>query len=356
MATAKLGKTAKLADVARAAGVSPGTVSNVFNRPDVVRPQVQERVRKVAEALGYSADPKGRLLRAGKVNAIGVAVVEPLSHFFQDPFARVLMTGVAEVCQAHGAGVSLVSAANTEELAWNVRNALVDGFILLCMENAHELIRSASERNLPFVALSLGQDNRTVSVVGIDNVAAARVAAEHLAGLGHRRFAILTMKLDDSTFGRVSREKLEATIDSEPRDRVHGYFAALAEHGIDTSAVPIFATQENEPTVQAAMEQMFAGATVPTAILAQSDRIALAALDWLKAHDIAVPGEVSLVGFDGVPESATSNPPLTTVVQPIVEIGRRAANRILAFDGTISRETVDFSFAVRGSTAPPPDA
>ena len=356
MTADKRGRTAKLADVAAAAGVSAGTVSNVFNRPDVVRTEVQARVRKVAEALGYRADPKGRVLRGGKVNAIGVAIVEPLSYFFEDPFARVLMRGIADVCQENGAGVSLVSLANQEELAWNVSNALVDGFILLCMEDAHALIRSASERNLPFVALSLGQDNDTVSVVGIDNVAAARAAAEHLAGLGHRRFAILTMRLDRHSFGRVPLAKLEATIDSEPRDRVHGTFDALAAHGIDTATLPIFATQEDERTVEAALEEMFAATPPPTAIIAQSDRIALAALAWLKARGIAVPGDVSLVGFDGVPESATSVPPLTTVAQPIVEIGRRAANRILAFDGTVSREIVDFAFVVRGSTAPPKGA
>ncbi len=355
MAAARPGRTAKLADVAKAAGVSAGTVSNVFNRPKVVSAEVQARVRKVAGELGYSADPAGRLLRAGKVNAIGVAVAEPLPYFFKDPFARVLMIGIAEAAQASGAGVSLVSLANREELAWNVRNALVDGFVLLCMEDSHELIRSASERNLPFVALSLGERNTAISVVGIDNVAAARVAAEHLAGLGHRHFAVLTMRLDKSTYGRVSLAKVEATIDSEPRDRVHGYFAALAGHGIDTASLPIFATQEDETTVHAAMDAMFAaGAVPPTAILAQSDRIALAALDWLSARGIAVPDDVSIVGFDGVPESATSTPPLTTIVQPIVEIGRRAAERILDYDGIVRRETVDFSLVVRGSTAPPP--
>ena len=88
-------KSAKLSDVARAAGVSQGTVSNVFNRPQIVREEVRDHVHAVAKKLGYRGpDPKGRLLRAGKVNAIGIGTVEPLEYFFKDPYARGVMAGV----------------------------------------------------------------------------------------------------------------------------------------------------------------------------------------------------------------------------------------------------------------------
>ncbi len=354
MVTARLGKTAKLADVAKAAGVSAGTVSNVFNRPQVVSAEVQARVRKVAEELGYRADPAGRLLRAGKVNAIGVTTVDSLSYFFADPYARLVMRGITEAAQAAGAGISLVSAANREDFVWNVGNALVDGFILFCLEGAHELIRSATERNLPFVALSLAEADEGISVIGIDDVAGARVAAEHLIGLGHRRFAVLTLKLREGSHGRASPGEVERSVYSTPRERVHGTFEALRAHAIDTAAVPIFATGEEVRTVHAALAEIFAGPDRPTALLAQSDVIALAALDWLKAHGIAVPGDVSIVGFDGIAESATASPPLTTVVQPLAEIGRRAVAAILDYDGTVSRQVVDFALVVRGSTAPPP--
>src|SRR3954452_23839330 len=144
----------RLADIAKAAGVSHGTASNVFSRPEIVREEVRERVRAAAEAMGYGGpDPKGKLLRAGKVNAIGVATAEPLSYFFDDPFARVLMAGIAEACDAQGAGIALVSAINEERLAWNIRTALVDGFILFCIEGGRQLVDLTRERQLPFVAL-----------------------------------------------------------------------------------------------------------------------------------------------------------------------------------------------------------
>ena len=115
-------------------------------------------------------------------------------------------------------------------------------------------------------------------------------------------------------------------------------------------------TREDEQTVHAALDEIFASPTPPTALIAQSDLIALAALDWLRAHDIAVPRDVSVIGFDGVPEGATSTPPLTTIAQPMAEIGRRAVKAILDFNGALSRQMVDVALIVRGSTAPPPPA
>src|SRR3954471_19987947 len=126
-----LDKTIRLADVARAAGVSQGTASNGFNRPQLVREEVRGRVEAMARSMGYRGpDPKGKLLRAGKVNAIGVATAEPLSYFFDDPYARTMMASISQACDATGAGISLVSAANGEQLAWNIQSALVDGFIV----------------------------------------------------------------------------------------------------------------------------------------------------------------------------------------------------------------------------------
>src|SRR3954465_4984393 len=105
------------------------------------REEVRERVRAAAVRIGYGGpDPKGRLLRAGKVNAIGVATAEPLAYFFDDPFARVVMSGISQACDAPGAGISLVSAGNEETLAWNIQSALVDGFIVFCIEGGSRLI------------------------------------------------------------------------------------------------------------------------------------------------------------------------------------------------------------------------
>ncbi|RWE66101.1 LacI family DNA-binding transcriptional regulator [Mesorhizobium sp.] len=344
----------RLADIAKAAGVSHGTASNVFSRPEIVREEVRERVKAAAEAMGYAGpDPKGRLLRAGKVNAIGVATTEPLSYFFDDPFARAMMAGISEACDATGAGIALVSAGNQEKLAWNIQSALVDGFILFCIEGGSRLVELTRERKLPFVALELGFDDDTVSAIGVDNVAGARLAAHHLAELGHRRFAVLSLPFADDRTGPVSPEQVRTAVYPGTRDRLVGYFEALSRFGVDTAVIPVYETENDKASTRAGLETIFASAE-PTAILAMSDRIAMAAIEWLAARGIAVPGDVSIIGFDGVPDAALCDPPLTTIAQPIAEIGRRAARTILDFDGTVRRETLGVELVVRATSGPPP--
>ncbi|TIN07520.1 MAG: LacI family transcriptional regulator, partial [Mesorhizobium sp.] len=277
----------RLADIAKAAGVSHGTASNVFSRPEVVRAEVRERVRAVAEAMGYAGpDPKGRLLRAGKVNAIGVGTTEPLSYFFEDPFARVMMAGISEACDATGAGIALVSAANQEKLAWNIQSALVDGFILFCIEGGSRLVELTRERRLPFVALELGFHDETISAIGVDNIAGGRLAARHLAELGHRRFAVLSLTLGDDRTGFVTPEMVRSAVYTGTRDRLAGYFEELSGFGVDTKSIPVFETENEQRSTWAGLEAIFAGGERPTAILAMSDRMAMIAIDWLTARGL----------------------------------------------------------------------
>jgi DNA-binding LacI/PurR family transcriptional regulator len=337
----------RLIDVAKAAGVSQGTASNAFNRPEVVRPEVRAHVAEVARALGYRGpNLRGRLLRAGKVNAIGIAVDAPMGYFFNDPFARVLMTGIADACDAHGAGLALVSAAGGERGTWNIDTALVDGLILLCLEGGERLIELARERQLPFVALEHNSDDASMPSVGIDNVAAARLAAEHLLALGHRRFAILSSH--EVALAREPRPYLDS------RGRSFGYLRALEEAGIDPARVPVIRVAEDASDVPLAMTQLFGGPSSPTALLVMSDLSAMAAIDWLRANGRRVPEDVSVVGFDGVPEGQQFEPPLTTVAQPIAEIGQRAVERLLLPRAPTERELLPVELLVGGSTGPAP--
>lgn len=344
----------RLADVAKAAGVSQGTASNVFSRPEVVREEVRERVLGIARTLGYNGpDIKGRLLRAGRVNAIGVAAIEPLAYFFEDPWARALMTEIAAVCDATGTGIALVSAQNQQKLAWNINSALVDGFILLCIEGGEKLVELTRRRQLPFIALALGSADTLIPAIGIDNRAGAAMAARHLADLGHRRFAILAIGHFDDHVGVVAPGQAISSLKSTSRDRALGYWQALAEFGIEHENVPMRGTRNDKSSVDAALETLFATPEPPTAILAMSDRIALFAMQWLAERGFEVPGDVSVIGFDGVPEAATAEPGLTTIAQPLDKIGRRAVNAILDNALPNAQETLDVTLVIRGSTAAP---
>ncbi|HZP19117.1 MAG TPA: LacI family DNA-binding transcriptional regulator [Bauldia sp.] len=343
----------RLADVARAAGVSQGTASNAFNRPDIVRPELRAKVEAAALSLGYAGpDPKGRLLRAGKVHALGVVVNNSLGYFFNDPFNREFMRGVAAVCDAEGAGLSLIASHDQKSAAWSIESAVVDGFILQCLEGGNRLVELARKRRLPFVAVDLYPGTDAGSII-VDERGGAQAAAEHLLGLGHRRFAILTLPLiDDGRTGPVDRSRRDATQYNTTRERLAGYAEALSAAGIAIDSVPIVESL-NDRRAEEGARMVLDAAPEATAILAMSDVLALAVLAEAVRRGRRVPQHLSVVGFDDVPEAAASRPALTTVHQPIMEKGRIAAGMILS--GATERVALRTALAVRDSTAPPPE-
>ena len=158
------------------------------------------------------------MLSGGRVNAIGVATAEPLSYFFEDPFARLMMIGITEACDATGIGLSLVSSSASDSDPWSIPSALVDGLILFCLEDADRLIAEAARAPAALRGPRVPRPPRGVPVVGVDNVAGAASPSDHLAGLGHRRFAVLTMELADGPGGRVGTAEVEAALDATSRN------------------------------------------------------------------------------------------------------------------------------------------
>jgi DNA-binding LacI/PurR family transcriptional regulator len=332
--------------------VSQGTVSNVFNRPELVREEVRERVRAAAERLGYAGpDPKARLLRSGKVNAIGIAAAEPLTYFFKDPWMRRLLTEVAAVCNARGAGLALVSVAGGRPLSWGIDTALVDGFLL--RRGGRELLTEITRRRgLPFVALSIDASEPDVPSVGIDDFGGARAAAQHIVELGHRRIAILGIGVGEGP-GRVTPEQVRSARSVNVRERARGYWAALNAAGISEQDTPVHAISLDAGNVGDALELLFGGGhPPPTALLAMSDLVALKSLEWLASRGRRVPDEVSVIGFDGAPEAEAARPPLTTVEQPYRLIAERGVAALLDDDMPMGDEVLPVSLVVRESTGP----
>ena len=190
--------------------------------------------------------------------------------------------------------------------------------------------------------------------IGVDDYAGAQKAARHLCELGHRRFAVLGLEFDDSHVGLVDAAQIAGAQYQTSRLRAEGYLSVLAEYGVDPSSVPIWETQAADVGVVKGLEAMFGGPDRPTALLSMSDRMAMLAMGWLKSRGLRVPEDVSVIGFDGVPEAARSTPPLTTVAQPILEMGRWAVRAILHPIGGVQRQVLATELVVRSSTAPPP--
>jgi len=349
-------------DVANAAGVSKASVSNVLNHPERVRPGLRKRIEAAAQSLGYSGpDPKGRLLSSGKVNAIGFVPsgAYGICAAFSSAYMRDLLHGVSQVCEDYGASLTLVSTTGAVvSSSAAIRGAIVDGFILGSIEEA-EFAETARRRNLPFVLMD-EDGGSDASSVRIDDRGGARQATEHLIELGHRRFVVMTILRREDRAAQVhvptgSPPRFLAAYPIEVQ-RLKGVADALSELGISINDVPIVESGAGPGTsIGSAREGaalLFDNLGDATAIVALADALALAALDEASRRGIDVPNDLSVVGFDDVPEAALARPPLTTIAQPTEEKGRVAAR--LLFEGGPPRQVVlPVSLVVRSSTAPP---
>ncbi len=341
-----------LADVGKVAGVSRGTVSNVFNHPDLVRADVRARVEAAAGQLGYDGpDPRGRVLRGGRFNAIGFMPPGDyaIAEVVRSPYGRELVLGVALACDTVGATLSLVNGTAETRMA-TIRDALVDGFILGHSADI-DLIPSAQRRRLPFVILEI-DDGREVNSIRIDARRGALLAVRHLTGLGHRRFVILSVRRTPGPpiFHRAGTGK-RAIAEGFPldTDRLEGFSEGLAEASLSIDEVPIIETTPGEPEAGAVV---FDRVPEATAILTMSDWQAITVLDEAMRRGIRIPHDLSVVGFDGTAESARTVPPLTTVWHDIVGKGRLAAEMVFA-NGPPRQIVMPVELVVRGSTARP---
>jgi DNA-binding LacI/PurR family transcriptional regulator len=232
-----------------------------------------------------------------------------------------------------------------------VQSALVDGFIVHCLEDGDRLIAMVRMRNLPFVALDLGAGPGVSSVLVADRDGAYQ-AARHLLGLGHRKIGILMLEVrSDGRHGWVDAERLRQLSYKVERERVAGYRRALSEEGIELDRLPIIECPNEIGPAADYAGQLLDREPDTTAILAMSDILALAAIEAARARGIRVPEDLSVIGFDGIPESAASDPPLTTIAQPIRAKGRRAAELIF-HPGPPRTEILDVTLIERASTAP----
>jgi DNA-binding LacI/PurR family transcriptional regulator len=343
---------ARLRDIAVAAGVAQGTVSNVFNHPERVSDAIRARVMEAAEALGYQgADPLARMLRTGRIGTIAVMIPEGLGYAFGDPAALALIQGVAAVCDETGRGISVYAAADVEAARKALGSAAVDGFIMYCMEEEPGVLDIIRSRGLPVVTVDqpLVQGCRTVTVADRTGAAAA---ARHLLDLGHRRIGVLSMELmPDSREGEVSLPRIRESIYAACQQRLYGYLDVLAGAGIPAGEVAIEECLFEAESIERSMPRLMRRQPGMTAILATCDRLALWAMAWLARQGLSVPGDVSVIGFDDIAAAATSQPPLTTIRQPLVEKGRAAAELLIDPRG---RDEIHFGteLVLRGSTGP----
>ncbi|HWE91950.1 MAG TPA: LacI family DNA-binding transcriptional regulator [Pseudonocardiaceae bacterium] len=321
-------RPATLASLAAELGVSRTTVSNAYNRPDQLSPELRRRVLETARRLGYPGpDPVARSLRTRKAGAVGLLLTENLSYAFRDPAAIGFLEGLALACEDAKQGLHLVPANPEREDVAAVHRAGVDGFVVYSVPDDDPHLAAVLERPVPIVVCDQPSLDG-VDRVGIDDKAAISDLAQHLIELGHRRIGVLCMRLGrtrNDDFAAVDRQR--SAHFHVQRGRLAGIAAAFESAGVDWARVPV--VERFDHTVEcgaAAAAQLLDRDPHITALVCTSDILAMGALAEANRRGLRVPLDLSVTGFDGVEDAVKEG--LTTVRQPMQEKGK-AAGRLL---------------------------
>ncbi len=330
-----------LNDVARMAGVSISTASLALRTEKRVSAETRARVLAAASALRYVPNELGRSMRYGRTNTVGIVIQQTTEHIFSHPYFTETIGGITEAAAAADYSVllSVSSHEESEDAYLRVLNSRrADGAILIAVPLRDCNARYIAESGLPFVFLGEWNYQPPIHSIRIDDYAAAMGIVEHLIDQGYRHIAHLTGKSGHTS--AIQREK--------------GYRAALAAAGRTPDPALIkpgdFSIESGRATMCSLLDQ----AICPDAVFAASDEMAIGALQILNERGLHVPEQIALAGFDDIPMAALTNPPLTTVHQPMREMGRAAAHHLLEqIDGRSAEPTPDVfptRLVVRAST------
>lgn len=348
--------TVTLQTIADAMGVSRATVSNAFNRPDQLTPELRDKILAKAKALKYGGpDAAAAVLRKGRTNTIGIIFTEALSYALTDPVALATLQGIAQETEEAQMRLLLIPTAADRTDVTPVRDAVVDGFILWSLPDTDPQRIAALDRRLPTVIVD-GSPDPDAAWIGIDEACGLRELVERLGSLGHRRFAVVTWPLAEDGFRGFADLARRDSIYAAARDRLDGVRQGVETLGIDWASVPVYECDINtQANGVLAANVLLALDEPPTAILGMSDLLAFGVLDAAHSRGLTVPTDLSVTGFDDIPSAARSDPPLTTIRQPYAAKGAEAARFLLAgWADTPPRHRYPTGVVWRASAGPPP--
>ena len=327
-----------LVAVARLAKVSPSTASLAFSGAGPVSEATRERVLAAAAELNYAGpDPRAQSLRRGRSGIIGVIMEDRLRDAFRDPMNIAMLDGIADELGLLGSGLLLLT--NTGEGPSSIYSAPIDAVVLVgCSTRLLESVVAFRQRGIPIVAIE-AEPMEGVLPVDLDNVEASRALAEHLRDLGHTRVGMVTLPLEfDHGRGELTRARENVSDAFTATSRIRGVREIFAD-AVGRVAAGSF-IEEGE---LAARELLADAETRPTAIIAQSDLLAVGVIRAAESLGLQVPRDLSVVGFDGVRLDGIAPHDLTTMVQPAVEKGRATGRGILALLAGESPQPISFT-------------
>ena len=322
--------------IAAEAGVSAPTVSRVLNGRGDVAPATRERIEELLRTHGYR--------RRGRRPRSRIGLLDLVFNDLDSPWAVEILRGVEDAAHLSNTGV-VVSAIHrrpnsTRQWLDNVRSRVSDGAILVTTDLDPALNAELQELHVPAVVVDpVGIPDLATPTIGATNWAGGLSATEHLIHLGHRRIAFVE-----------GRPELWCS-----RARLDGYRAGLETAGLVVDGDLIMPGEFSYESGFRAGEHLFDRPVPPTAVFVSSDQMALGVYEALRRRGLRVPEDVSVVGFDDVPEASWSSPPLTTVRQPLADMGRLAVRTVqrLVRNETIESPRVELAteLVVRSSTA-----
>lgn len=333
-----------ISDVAKRAGVSTMTVSRVINNSGYISQETRERVERAIAELAYVPNALARHLRFKQTNTIALILTD-----ITNPFFTTLARGVEDEARTQGFSVIFCNTDESEAEESEYLNVLlqkqVDGILLVPATDSSESIALLRARGVPLVVLDRRVPYSSVDRVRCDSEQGAYALVRHLLELGHRRIAIISGPLAVST----------------AVDRMAGYARALREAGLEADEGLARYGEFTSDAGYQLTRQILDAVPRPTALFAANNVMAFGAFRALREAGLRVPGDISLVTFDDLPETLIMEPFLTVVNQPAYVLGQRAAELLLhrlAGEGPPEpREIVlPTELVVRDSTAPPPAA
>lgn len=312
--SSRSGKTRNITikDVAREAGVSYATVSRVLNNYQHVKPDKRAQVLDAMQRLGYVANPQARSLVSGRSQVLGLLV-----HDLGNAYTAEIIHGIDETLVASGYELMLYTThrqKHKEAVFVNTLTyGLIDGLLLLLPLNPGSYLEKLRDQRFPYVVIDhQGFDDSSPTVVAT-NWQGAYDATRYLVELGHTRIGFI-----------AGTPELSSAV-----ERLEGYRAALAGHGIEFDPQLVQNGDFKQHPGFAAANALLDLKEPPTAIFAANDLSAMGVYEAIRGHNLRIPEDVSVIGFDDIPHTTVMHPPLTTVRQPLIEMGRLATRMLL---------------------------
>ena len=335
-----------ITQIAKEAGVSKTAVSFAFNDPTQLAAATVSHIHEVAERLGYTPDPIARSMTTRRTNALGLLLPQDLATAMSNPFYSAFIRGVGVVCGRAGMTLMLVPPLWGSILK-AIPHATVDGFVVVGLEVDRGEVQQLRRRHVPFVMVD-GEAPEDVSSVNVDDRGGACALMAHVLSCGHRRIAVLCLET------WKHRERCTGALAS----RLAGYGDALAPYGLvlGSPMVRLVETPSTREGGRAAFQRLWAEEPRPTAVVAMSDIAAVGVIEAALSAGVRVPEDLSVAGFDDLPDASYVRPALTTVRQPVEERARLAAEALVAAlsnGGQVVHHVLPTELVIRDSVARP---